>query len=158
MSEMPRNRLQHLGTVGLAVTVGLLCMLAVETGVAAATTSTSGASSRTAMQGDVTIHLMGPGLGPGNPAGRGSFTMFGVISDQGRFVDDRAGEPGRGVRVFRGAKGTFRVTVGHFGFWRITKGTRAYAGLHGRGTGGNLSNGSQAPVRIWMEGTVSRTV
>ena len=40
--------------------------------------------------------------------------MFGAIDDDGRFVDDRAGEPGRGFRIFHGAKGTFRVTVGHF--------------------------------------------
>ena len=82
--------------------------------------------------------------------------MLGAIDDDGRFVDDRAGEPGRGFRIFRGAKGTFRVTVGHFGSWTITNGTRAYAGLHGRGTGGNLSHGNQGPVGIWMIGTVSQ--
>ena len=154
MSEMPANRNRHLGAVGLMVTVGLLLVLAVQVGVTAAATGTSDASSRS-VQGDVTIHLWGPGLGPGNP-GQGRFTMFGAIYDDGRFVDDRAGEPGRGIRVFRGAKGTFRVTIGHFGFWTITKGTKAYAGLHGRGTGGNLSHGNQGPVGIWMIGTVSQ--
>ena len=138
------------------VTVGLLLALAVQVGVTAAATGTSDASSTRAALGDVTIHLWGPGLGPSNPAGHGLFTISGAISDHGSFVDDLAGEPGRGVRVFRGAKGKIRVTVGHFGFWTITKGTRAYAELHGRGTGGNLSNGSQGPVGIWMEGTVSR--
>jgi hypothetical protein len=58
--------------------------------------------------------------------------------------------------MFFGSKGTIRITVGHFGFWRITKGTNAYAGLRGRGTGGNLSHGNQGPVEIWMEGTVSQ--
>jgi hypothetical protein len=79
-----------------------------------------------------------------------------VISDRGRFVDDREGEPGRGVRTFFGAKGTIRISVGHYGFWRITNGTKAYAGLRGRGTRGNLSPGNQGSVEIWIEGTVSQ--
>ena len=156
MSEMLANRDQHLGAVGLMVTVGLLLVLAVQVGVTAAATGTSVRTSTRAAQGDVTIHLWGPGLGPSNPAGHGRFTLFGVISDSGTFVDDLAGEPGRGVRVLRGAKGTIRVTVGHLGLWTVTKGTRAYAGLHGHGTGGNLSHGNQGPVGIWMEGTVSK--
>jgi hypothetical protein len=118
------------------------------------TTGTSSASSSRALQGAVSIHLWGPGLGPGNP-GRGHFTISGAISDRGRFVDDRDGEPGRGVRVFFGATGTIRITVGHFGSWRITKGTKAYAGLRGRGTGGNLWHGDQGSVDITMVGTVS---
>jgi hypothetical protein len=153
---MSTNRFQHLGAVGLVATVGLLLVLAVQVGSTAAATGTSGASSRSAVQGAVSIHLWGPGLGPSNPGGRGQFTISGAISDRGRFVDDRAGEPGRGVRMFFGSKGTIRITVGHFGFWRITKGTNAYAGLRGRGTGGNLSHGNQGPVEIWMEGTVSQ--
>ena len=114
------------------------------------------ASSSRALQGAVSIHLWGPGLGPENPGGRGRFTISGAISDRGLFVDDRHGEPGRGVRILFGWKGAIRITVGHFGFWRITKGTGAYAGLRGRGTGGNLSHGNQGPVDIWMEGTVSQ--
>ena len=154
LGEMLANRNPHLGAIGLVVTVGLLLVLAVQVGVTDAATSTSDASSKAA-QGEVTIHLWGPGLGPSNPAGHGLFTISGVISDEGSFVDDLAGEPGRGIRVLRGAKGKIRVTIGHFGFWTVTKGTRAYAGLHGRGTGGNLSHGNQGPVGIWMTGTVS---
>ena len=111
------------------------------------TTSLSGALVR--------IHLEGPGLSGSNP-GRGRFAISGAISDDGKFADDRAGEAGRGVRTFYGARGTIRITVGHFGFWRITKGTKAYAGLRGRGTGGNLWPGNQGPVDIWMEGAVSQ--
>jgi hypothetical protein len=66
------------------------------------------------------------------------------------------GELGRGVRILFGAKGAIRVTVGHFGSWRITKGTRAYDGLRGRGSGGNLWPGNQRAVDITMEGTVSK--
>ena len=152
---MSTNRIQRLIAVGLVVTVSLLLALAVRVGLAAAATGTSGASSSRALQGEVSLHLWGPGLGPRNPGGRGRFTISGAISDHGRFVDDRAGEPGRGVRTFFGTKGRIRITVGHFGFWRITKGTQAYAGLHGRGTGGNLCPCAQAPVDIWMEGTVA---
>ena len=151
---MPTKRIRHPAPVGLMVTVGLLLALAVEVSATGAATHASASPSR-AEQGDVTIHLIGSGLGPANP-GRGRFTVVGAITDDGKFVDDRAGEPGRGVRVLRGTKGTIRVTVGHFGFWRITNGTRAYAGLRGRGTGGNLSHGNQGPVNIWMEGTVSK--
>ncbi len=162
-SEMSTNRIHHLGAVGFMVTVGLLLVLAVQVGLTAAATGiqrpcptgTSGASASGALEGAVSIHLWGPGLGPGNP-GRGCFIISGAIGDRGRFVDDRDGEPGRGVRILSGARGTFRITVGHFGFWKITKGTQAYAGLHGRGTGGNLSHGNQGPVEIWMEGTVSQ--
>jgi hypothetical protein len=152
---MPRNRIHHLGAVGLMLTVSLLLVLALQVGSTAAATGTSMASASGVVRGAVTLHLWGPGLGPGNP-GRGHFTIFGEISDDGKFVDDRAGEAGRGVRIFHGTKGTIRVTVGHFGFWRITKGTRAYAGLRGRGTGGNLWPGNQGAVDVWMTGTVSK--
>jgi hypothetical protein len=153
---MSTNRTQHLGAVGLTVTVGLLLVLAVQVGLTAAATGTSGASSSRALQGVVNIHLTGKGYGPGNPnPGRGRFTMYGAISDRGRFANDSHGEIGRGVRFLFGAKGTIRITVGHFGGWRITKGTKAYAGLRGRGTGGNLWEVAQAPIDIWMEGTVS---
>jgi hypothetical protein len=107
------------------------------------------------LQGAVSIHLWGPGLGPSNPWGKGRFTISGAISDRGSFVNRRDGEPGRGTRVLFGAKGTIRIFVGHFGSWRITNGTKAYAGLRGRGTGGNLWHRAQAPVDITMDGTVS---
>ena len=70
LGEMLANRNPHLGAIGLVVTVGLLLVLAVQVGVTDAATSTSDASSKAA-QGEVTIHLWGPGLGPSNPAGHG---------------------------------------------------------------------------------------
>src|SRR4029077_419549 len=101
---MPKHRIRFLGVVGLMVTVSLLVVLAVQVGSTAGSTGASGAS-RSALPGAVSIHLWGPGLGPSNP-GRGGFALDGVISDHGRFVDDREGEPGRGVRTFLGLKGT----------------------------------------------------
>ena len=153
---MSTNRIQYVRTAGVTVTVGLLLALAVQVGLTAAATGTSGATSSMALQGAVSIHLWGPGLGPGNPWGRGRFTISGAISDRGAFVNHRDGEPGRGVRKLFGAKGTIQLFVGHYGSWRITKGTGAYAGLHGRGTGESLWHRSQAPVEAWMEGTVSK--
>ena len=152
---MSRKRIHHLGAVGLVVTVSLLLVLAVQVGSTAAATGMSGASSSRALQGAVSIHLWGRGFGAGDP-GRGRFTMTGAISDRGWFVNAPWGEIGRGVRIFFGAKGSIRIIVGHFGGWRITKGTEAYAGLGGRGTGGNAWPGNQGPVDIWMEGTVSQ--
>jgi hypothetical protein len=153
---MTTKRIPHRIAGGLILTASLVLVLAVQVGSTAAATGTSGASASEAVQGAVTLHLQGPGLGPRNPGGRGRFTISGAVSDHGQFADDLQGEPGRGVRTFYGRKGTIRMTVGHFGFWKITKGTGAYAGLHGRGTGGNLSPGNQGPVEIWMEGTLSR--
>ena len=95
---MPKHRIRFLGVVGVMVTVGLLLVLAVQVGSTAGSTGASGASSGSAVKGAVSIHLWGPGLGPRNP-GRGRFELDGVISDRGRFVDDREGEPGRGVRT-----------------------------------------------------------
>ena len=137
------------------IVAGLLLLLTVQVAVTTAATGTSGSRSSRVLQGWVNIFLNGPGLGPGNP-GRGHFISYGAITDHGKFVDDAAGEPGRGVRILYGAKGTIRITIGHFGFWKITKGTKAYAGLRGRGTGGNLSPGNQYQWSIMMEGTVSR--
>ena len=71
---MPTNRIHHLGAVGVMVTVGLLLVLAVQVGSTAAATGATGASRAAAVQGAVSIHLWGPGLGPGNP-GRGRFNI-----------------------------------------------------------------------------------
>ena len=144
MSDMSTNRIHHLGAVGLVVAVSLLLALAVRVGLTAAATGTPGLSS-SGVQGAVTIHLWGPGLT------RGRFTISGAIADRGRFVNDSYVGPGRGVHILFGAKGTIRITVGQFESWRITKGTKAYAGLHGRGRGRH-HGGNQ--FSMW--GTVSQ--
>ena len=135
MTEMPSSsRIHHLGAVGLVVTASLFLVLVVRAGWTAAATGTS-------VQGNVGIHLQGSLSGPQFAAfGRGRFTMSGAISDHRRFVDEFQGvhpadEPH--VRTLRGARGTIRIKVdGAFGSpkWRITSGTKAYAGLRGRGT------------------------
>ena len=100
--------------------------------------STSTASPSPALRGEVRIHLRGSMSGPQFAAfGRGRFTASGAIADRGRFVDEFEGIHPRGEprhRTLRGAKGTLLIEVDRVGHWRVTKGTKAYAGLRGRGT------------------------
>ena len=134
------------------IVAGLLLVLAVQA------TGTSGASASQAVQGKVRIHLQGWLSGPQFAAfGRGRFTAVGAITDRGRFVDKFRGVhlPGEPhLRTLRGAKGTLLIKVDGDGQWRITHGTKAYAGLRGRGIlqGRYRNNGIDAT----MIGTVSR--
>jgi hypothetical protein len=148
---MPTNRFHHLIVAGLVVTVSVFLVLAAQAGLSAAASDTSDASTSGALQGKVRIHLRGYMKGPQFAAfGRGRFTMSGAISDRGTFVDEFQGihppnEPH--VRSLRGAKGTLQMMVSTNGCdapsttcvpssprWRVTKGTKAYTGLRGRGT------------------------
>jgi Tol biopolymer transport system component len=115
------------------------------------------ARARAILRGRVTIQVKGTRQPPTGAAARGRFTISGAISDRGRFVD-------RGgliiTRTLFGAKGTISINVGYTSpypcqcNWRITKGTKAYAGLRGRGR----ESGLYLPrsVNVTMEGTVSR--
>ena len=145
---MPTNRIHHRTAVALVSAVGLLFALGVQAGSSAVATDTSDAGTSGSLQGKVRVHLRGHMKGPQFAAfGRGRFTMSGVISDRGSFVDEFQGAhpPGEPhVRTLRGAKGTIQMMVDGGGCgpycvprsprWRITNGTKAYAGLRGRGT------------------------
>lgn len=137
MSEMRSSRIHQLGAVGSVLTVSLFLVVAVQAGWTAAATGTSDASSSGSMQGKVRIHLQGSLSGPQFAAfGRGRFTASGAITDRGRFVDKFQGihPPGEPhLRTLRGAKGTLLIEVDGHGQWRIAQGTKAYAGLRGRG-------------------------
>jgi hypothetical protein len=151
---MSASRTQRLGAAGLTVTVGLLLVLAVQVGLTAAANDTSGASSSGALQGSVIIDVKGKRLGPGK-GDRGRFTISGAISDRGRFVD-RDGGINNLHRTLFGAKGTIWIKVGGAACqcnWRITKGTKTYAGLRGRGRESGLYADT---IEITMEGTVSK--
>ena len=134
---MSTNRIHHLGAVGLVVATSLLLVLSAHVG---RTPAATGASASGALQGHVSIHGKGKSLGRGNDH-RGRFTVSGAISDRGRFVDRELVDRGRPgiVRTLFGAKGTIRIKVGELGpgarcgcKWRVAKGPKAYAGLHGR--------------------------
>ena len=172
---MSTNRIHHLGAVGLTVTVGLLLLLAVHVGVAVAATGTSGASASGAVQGKVRIHLEGTlSGGQCNAVGRGRFTLSGAISDHGTFVDRFQGcfpVSGPYVRTLSGRNGTIRITgdnsCGPSGTplgsgpllcrsqWRISNGTKTYAGLRGRGHSGTRYDEHGEPFDVTMVGTVS---
>lgn len=147
MCAMPANRIQKLvctATAGIAVFV----VLAVQPGSTTAAAITSSASAGEAARGKVRIELNGTVLGArGN---RGRFTLSGALADRGRFFD----LPGlANLRTLYGAKGTIRIIVGQRGSWRITKGTKAYAGLRGRGKERGLYDRN---LHITMTGTVWR--
>jgi hypothetical protein len=131
-----------IGPVGCAISFTM-------TGTVTQSPVSAGASATEAVQGKVRVQLRGYMKGPQFAAfGRGRFTMSGAISDRGRFVDEfQGGHPPNGphVRTLRGAKGTIQMMVDtgvgcppncvpRSPKWRITKGTKAYAGLRGRGT------------------------
>jgi hypothetical protein len=129
----------------------------------AASTSASGSrlavdsSTSGALQGRVRIVLRGTRR-PVSGEANGRFTMSGAISDRGRFVDRRPGLTT--YRTLLGAKGKIFIQAGLSSpeplcqcVWRITNGTRAYAGLRGRGRQGGRSTDR---INITMTGTVSR--
>ena len=158
---MSTTRNRRFIAAGLVVMVGLLLALAAQVGLSAAATGTSGARSSSAMQGAVRIHLHGTWLGADKGV-QGRFTISGAISDRGTFVG-RSGHVSHYTLV--GAKGTIRIKVGSLYpgaacqcNWQVTKGTRKYAGLRGRGrvaAGQNAANvGGSVDYRL--EGTVSK--
>jgi hypothetical protein len=153
------------------IAAGALCLLAVHVGATGAATDASGARPNGAFQqGTVRIDLDGKRDGPQFAAtARGRFVLSGTltrsgghgpattISDRGTFVD--TGLLGRNpqfhphVRTLRGTKGTIRIAIDGSGHWRVTEGTKAYAGLRGRG---QQSGEYPRPVDITMTGTLSR--
>ena len=139
------------------IVAGLLVVLAVQSGLTTAATSTSAASASTALRGAVHIHLKGKILRPSlsfQPVTKGRFTLSGAVSDRGRFVDERRLNVGY-IRTLYGAKGTIEITFARLtSNWRINNGTRAYALLRGRGRERVLY--SPTTIDSTMTGTVSR--
>ena len=149
----------------LAALVGVTVIVAFErasTGAAWSETAPTAlaASTSVAFKGHVVIDVQaGKGPGPNEHASRGRFTIADAIDDHGRWFDRGAGR-GVIVRTLVGAKGTIRMKVGEPGpircqcNWRITMGTKAYAGLRGRGH----ESGYYLPsiVMITMTGRVSQ--
>lgn len=175
MSEIPRNRAQRRGALALVAIVGLAGASCASSATAngsglgaasacwrcspvtAAATGTSDASASRALRGSVTIVVVGKPLGPKTVAARGRFRMSGAISDRGKFVD----RPGRDIwfRTLVGSKGTIWITLGEpvpaspcQCKWRITRATKGYAGLRGRGTESGRYTSSS--VAVTMSGSV----
>jgi hypothetical protein len=95
----------------------------------------------------------------------GRCTVSGVITDRGKFVDDDFLRSNPHGRTFIGAKGTIRMSVyrERRGHWTIIRGTRAYAGLRGRGRESSTGPcpGPIGPtgcsISLTMTGTVSQS-
>jgi hypothetical protein len=156
---MSTNRIHDLIAAGLMATVGLVLVLVAQVGVTAAATDVSAASSSGALRGRVVIRCEGTQRPLVRTRGR--CTITGAITDRGKFVDGGLPRLYPHGRSLFGAKGTLRMSLHREqGHWRIITGTKAYAGLRGRGW--QSSSGPCPPV-LWscrvvftMTGTVSR--
>jgi hypothetical protein len=115
----------------------------------------AGSANEASLQGKIRIQVKGKRVG--RSTSRGRFTISGVMSDRGRFLD-RDGP--RTLRTLVGAKGTIWIRVGFVEpvscqcNWRIVKGWKAYAGLRGRGQ--ETGRYTQSTVDVTMTGTVAR--
>jgi hypothetical protein len=145
------------------IVVSLVAAVGAATSTAAAT-GPSSARANEAWQGTITIHTKGKLFGSAGV--RGTFTLsvvrsrrgsrWRVIADRGTFVqrDLARGLGPRIGRVLVGAKGTIRMRVLSRRRWEITEGSRAYAGLRGRGT--EFSHWELMNFSSMMKGTVWR--
>jgi hypothetical protein len=159
---MTESRTHSLAEAGLTLAAGLLLALAVSAGSTAAAVDNAEASPEYAMRGRIfiacngSIRSMHP---PVNP--HGDCTVSGAIDDSGKFVDSAHHRIRPRVRVLSLAKGSISISVyrEHRGHWRILSGSRAYAGLRGRGwesTTPQRCRGISCPVSIQMTGRVSQ--
>ncbi len=150
------------------IVAGLVCLLAAQVAVTPAATDTSDAGSSAALRGRVVIDCEGilgtaPPRAPGGPGARGRCAISEAITDRGKFVDSAHLRVHPHVRIFLGAKGTIWFSVYlERGHWEITDGTKAYAGLRGRGwernSGRCPNEGGACRISLTMTGTVSTPV
>ena len=149
-----------------AAVAALFVVPLMQVGVTAAASERSGAgSSEAALRGRVVIEC--DGVQENAPSGSTSRALhrLGVITDRGTFFDDDFLRNNPHVRTFVGAKGTIQMSVyrERRGHWTIIKGTKAYAGLRGRGRESSTGPcpGPVGPVgcaiSLTMTGTVSQS-
>ena len=151
-----RRRRMYGAVVALVALVGVAVTVFGRTGQSHPTAASrpSGAGVPAAFQNTVRIELDGkmvPARGGSTISDRGEFTITGAIFDRGTYVDHGGGYDT--VRTLHGRTGTIRITFGPQARWEIIGGTKAYAGLHGRGREAGLY--SFDTTDITMSGTVS---
>jgi hypothetical protein len=128
--------------MGLRITfrraIGLVCVLAV---LASATAMTMASNTGAKVSVRIAGGNNGQDVGNGGVAGTGHFTASGAISDKGTVTTYRTKKAAliilRFVTVGKKGKITFVVKIDtNVGTsrWTIASGTRAYKGLHGKGT------------------------
>ena len=93
---------------------------------------------------------MVPARGRSTITDRGEFTITGAIFDRGTYVDHGGYDT---VRTLHGTTEPSGSPSARKGRWEIIGGTKAYAGLHGRGREAGLY--SFDATDITMSGTVS---
>jgi hypothetical protein len=126
------------------------------------------ASSQSAARGQITVRstetLKSYEVTNGGVAGTGHFTISGAINDKGTVTDYSRVKGSTALirRVTVGKKGTitFLITLHRGGSaspapWTITSGTKAYKGLHGKGTQ-VVNNFRSTPATFALKGTVSQ--
>lgn len=122
------------------------------------------ASAAAAKDGKVTVRMTftndGSDISDGSLAGTGRFTASGAIADKGPVRIYRTVKPGlitlRYVTLGKKGAITFVVKINinaGTARWTIASGTKAYKGLHGKGT--ERENPPQYTISI-LTGTVSR--
>ena len=102
-------------------------------------------------------------IGRGTAPGHAKFVAKGAITDSGRVVIN-ARDTGPIVYTklrFTGKKGTFRINEtivkGGLHTWKLVSGTKAYAGLHGKGTETGRPDFSTLHIHIDMVGIVAKS-
>lgn len=99
----------------------------------------------------------------GQGSAHAKFAAKGAIADSGTLVANVGRDTGPVVYTkltFTGKKGTFlvneKIVKAGLHTWTLTSGTRAYAGLHGKGTETGAPDSSSGHIHVDMTGVVSR--
>jgi hypothetical protein len=148
-----RRRLVNTAVAACVVLVGLIVFVSFERTAESQSSSAARAARSNVAGGKVKIVIAGtndtvPPVTDGSLAGKGTFKASGAITDQGVALGYRTvkGDPDSVAGglitlrfVTKGKKGTITYVVkidtkAGTSRWTIASGTKAYAGLHGKGT------------------------
>ena len=118
----------------LITVASILCLLSLA-GSSSAATSASAANPAAALRGAVSIRCEGTlQPKPRDQSAYGRCVISGAIIDAGKFTDGAPLFVTPHYRTFLGRKGTLVISVyRERGNWMVIEGSRAYAGLSGRG-------------------------
>lgn len=115
-----------------------------------------------ALRGRIVVRCEGTvgGAPPTQAPPRGRCDVSGAITGRGTFADDRVLLDNPHLRIVSLPRGTIRFSVyRERGNWRIVGGTKAYAGLRGRGwesSTGRCRGPIPCPISLTMVGAVVR--
>lgn len=160
-----RRRLVNMAVAAGVVLVGLIVFIAFERTAESQPSSPAAAARSSVSGGKVKVVIAGTNdrndVRDGTLAGKGTFKASGAITDQGVALGyRRVNADGTLITlrfVTKGKKGTITYlvkinTMTGTSRWTISSGTKAYAGLHGKGTESENASYTVSTLR----GTVSR--